>query len=58
MLFGTDGVRGVAGELLTAELAMRLGAAATREVGGQELAGDAADTVRAEQAAGHAGLRA
>ena len=33
-LFGTDGVRGVAGELLTAELAMRLGAAATREVGG------------------------
>jgi phosphoglucosamine mutase len=33
-LFGTDGVRGVAGELLTAELAMRLGAAATSEVGG------------------------
>jgi phosphoglucosamine mutase len=35
-LFGTDGVRGVAGELLTAELAMRLGAAATREVGGAQ----------------------
>jgi len=34
-LFGTDGVRGVAGELLTAELAMRLGAAATRVVGGE-----------------------
>ncbi|HST55451.1 MAG TPA: phosphoglucosamine mutase [Solirubrobacteraceae bacterium] len=29
-LFGTDGVRGVAGELLTAELALRLGGAATR----------------------------
>lgn len=29
-LFGTDGVRGVAGELLTAELALELGAAATR----------------------------
>jgi phosphoglucosamine mutase len=35
-LFGTDGVRGVAGELLTAELAVRLGAAATREVGGEQ----------------------
>jgi phosphoglucosamine mutase len=34
-LFGTDGVRGVAGELLTAELALRLGSAATREVGGE-----------------------
>jgi phosphoglucosamine mutase len=34
-LFGTDGVRGVAGEVLTAELAMGLGAAATREVGGE-----------------------
>ncbi|HTN23251.1 MAG TPA: phosphoglucosamine mutase [Solirubrobacteraceae bacterium] len=33
-LFGTDGVRGVAGEVLTAELALRLGAAATREIGG------------------------
>ena len=33
-LFGTDGVRGVAGEVLTAELALALGAAATREVGG------------------------
>jgi phosphoglucosamine mutase len=29
-LFGTDGVRGVAGELLTAELALALGTAATR----------------------------
>lgn len=29
-LFGTDGVRGVAGELITAELALALGAAATR----------------------------
>ena len=34
-LFGTDGVRGVAGELLTAELALSLGAAATREIGGE-----------------------
>ena len=34
-LFGTDGVRGVAGEVLTAELALALGAAATREVGGE-----------------------
>ena len=33
-LFGTDGVRGVAGDVLTAELALALGAAATREVGG------------------------
>lgn len=29
-LFGTDGVRGIAGELLSAELALALGAAATR----------------------------
>ena len=29
-LFGTDGVRGVAGEFLTAELALALGQAATR----------------------------
>ncbi len=28
-LFGTDGVRGVAGELLSAELALALGRAAT-----------------------------
>ncbi len=28
-LFGTDGVRGVAGELLSAELALGLGRAAT-----------------------------
>ncbi len=34
-LFGTDGVRGVAGELLTADLALRLGSAATLEVGGE-----------------------
>ncbi len=33
-LFGTDGVRGVAGVLLTADLALRLGRAATLEVGG------------------------
>jgi phosphoglucosamine mutase len=32
-LFGTDGVRGVAGELLTAELALALGQAATRQTG-------------------------
>jgi phosphoglucosamine mutase len=31
-LFGTDGVRGVAGELLTAELALALGRAATLQV--------------------------
>ena len=34
-LFGTDGVRGVAGEVLTAELALALGAATTREIGGE-----------------------
>ena len=34
-LFGTDGVRGVAGDVLTAELALALGAAATREIGGE-----------------------
>jgi phosphoglucosamine mutase len=34
-LFGTDGVRGVAGEVLTAELALGLGAAVTREIGGE-----------------------
>jgi phosphoglucosamine mutase len=32
-LFGTDGVRGVAGELLTADLAVKLGRAATLQVG-------------------------
>jgi phosphoglucosamine mutase len=32
-LFGTDGVRGVAGKLLTAELALALGKAATHQVG-------------------------
>jgi phosphoglucosamine mutase len=32
-LFGTDGVRGVAGEFLTAELALALGAAATASTG-------------------------
>ncbi|HTU80086.1 MAG TPA: phosphoglucosamine mutase [Solirubrobacteraceae bacterium] len=34
-LFGTDGVRGVAGELLTAELALALARAATRATGAQ-----------------------
>jgi phosphoglucosamine mutase len=33
-LFGTDGVRGVAGEVLTADLALALGRAATAEIGG------------------------
>ncbi len=33
--FGTDGVRGVAGSVLTAELALSIGAAATLEVGGE-----------------------
>ena len=32
VLFGTDGVRGVAGELLTAELALKLGRAVTAQV--------------------------
>jgi phosphoglucosamine mutase len=32
-LFGTDGVRGKAGEFLTAELALALGSAATRQTG-------------------------
>jgi phosphoglucosamine mutase len=34
-LFGTDGVRGVAGEFLTAELALALARAATRQAGAQ-----------------------
>ncbi|HEY7962051.1 MAG TPA: phosphoglucosamine mutase, partial [Solirubrobacteraceae bacterium] len=34
-LFGTDGVRGVAGELLSAELALGLGKAATRQTGAE-----------------------
>src|SRR5271170_952544 len=34
-LFGTDGVRGVAGGLLTAELALGLSQAATRKTGAQ-----------------------
>jgi phosphoglucosamine mutase len=34
-LFGTDGVRGVAGEELTAELALALGRAATARAGGE-----------------------
>ena len=34
-LFGTDGVRGVAGEFLTAELALALGGAATRQTGAE-----------------------
>jgi phosphoglucosamine mutase len=34
-LFGTDGVRGVAGEFLTAELALALGRAATLQAGAQ-----------------------
>jgi phosphoglucosamine mutase len=34
-LFGTDGVRGVAGELLTAELALQLAKAATRQAGAE-----------------------
>jgi phosphoglucosamine mutase len=33
--FGTDGVRGVAGDVLTAELALSIGGAATVEVGGE-----------------------
>ncbi len=34
-LFGTDGVRGVAGEILSAELALALGRAATAQTGAQ-----------------------
>jgi phosphoglucosamine mutase len=34
-LFGTDGVRGLAGEFLTAELALALGRAATNETGAE-----------------------
>ena len=33
--FGTDGVRGVAGDVLTAQLALSIGRAATLEVGGE-----------------------
>jgi phosphoglucosamine mutase len=40
-LFGTDGVRGVAGEFLTAELAQALARAATARVGDAARAGDA-----------------
>jgi phosphoglucosamine mutase len=36
-LFGTDGVRGVAGEVLTASLALQLGRAATAELGASSL---------------------
>ncbi len=35
-LFGTDGVRGVAGEVLTAELALRLGRAVTQEAAARD----------------------
>src|SRR5687767_12884085 len=35
-LFGTDGVRGVAGEVLTADLALSLGRAATAVVAGEQ----------------------
>jgi phosphoglucosamine mutase len=38
-LFGTDGVRGVAGELLSAELALALGRAATARVGAARAGG-------------------
>jgi phosphoglucosamine mutase len=34
-LFGTDGVRGVAGQVLSAELALALGRAVTQEAGGE-----------------------
>ncbi|HXP37048.1 MAG TPA: phosphoglucosamine mutase, partial [Solirubrobacteraceae bacterium] len=34
-LFGTDGVRGLAGEFLTAELALALGRAATEQTGAE-----------------------
>jgi phosphoglucosamine mutase len=40
-LFGTDGVRGVAGEFLTAELALALARAATARVAAEAQAGDA-----------------
>jgi phosphoglucosamine mutase len=36
-LFGTDGVRGVANQALTAELALQLGEAAGRELGGAKI---------------------
>lgn len=35
-LFGTDGIRGIAGEELTAELAFRLGLAVSKVLTGQE----------------------
>jgi len=41
-LFGTDGVRGVAGEVLTADLALRLGRAVTEEAGARPPAADGA----------------
>ena len=59
--FGTDGVRGVAGEFLTAALVERLGSAPEHggasepfdERGGEELAGDAANAGGAEVPARH-----
>jgi len=44
-LFGTDGVRGVAGEVLTAELASGLGRAVTQEAAARPDAGGAAPRV-------------
>ena len=38
-LFGTDGVRGVAGEELSYELAVALGRAAVRKLGGRIVIG-------------------
>ncbi len=45
-LFGTDGVRGVAGELLTAELTLALGRAATARVARGAGGGDAVERPR------------
>jgi phosphoglucosamine mutase len=59
-LFGTDGVRGVAGELLSAELALALGKAATRQAIAHAAARSAQGDVAATdgtRAAGQAGAR-
>jgi phosphoglucosamine mutase len=61
-LFGTDGVRGVAGELLSAELALALGRAATARVATQGVSTKRAARVAAVNGDagtnGHAGARA
>ena len=50
-LFGTDGVRGVAGELLTADLALQLGRAATLQSGADSAAAASSSSATRARAA-------